>query len=604
MARHDNPVMAARMVLFLLGLTAARAASATAVEPATPVPVTISWAMAERFGPGYDRNRDGRPDLPNSYEYVNPGCYEVRLAAGVDIAGASAADIACDWTVSRPDGTIVLRASGLRPIVRLAEGNYAASALVRLGDGRSGSARETIRVKDVLVVALGDSLATGEGNPEQPARWDEAPVDARGWFRGVRWVPVGFVGIGLLGLFPRCGGRGIGGHRARVRAGGSIRRTWIRVVVLAVCAGLAFQSYVGFGWALLGRCEPPRPALWADGGPGGDRPRVTPAGVLPAASVLHTRAHRSTRSAPAQFAMRLEAEDPHTSVTFVCVAGTGARTIDLFVPDRSGQNRALGPGPVLPAQFDELRAIVGSRRVDILVVSIGFNDCRSFEILGELIRREIRCVDPIRLLAAYPTRSDWAAAAAPDVEVRRRGITKDVELIYALDAMARSGLAAARSRLESLSRAIAEDPRLVRAQVFLLEYPDPTRDATGATGRAILDDLVPGLQINRHELDLTRERLLQPLNQMRREIAVREGWTYVGEIFAAFRSHGYTADDPWFIRARESEQLQGPRLWLVGYLRGDFAPGMLHPNLRGHQVIADQLYRCVVARGLRQHDGP
>jgi hypothetical protein len=97
-----------------------------------------------------------------------------------------------------------------------------------------------------------------------------------------------------------------------------------------------------------------------------------------------------------------------------------------------------------------------------------------------------------------------------------------------------------------------------RAEVYLLEYLDPTRDTSGATGRAILDDLVPGLRINCRELDLTRERLLQPLNQMRREKAVREGWTYDGGIFEAFGNDGYTASDTWFVRAKESEQLQAP----------------------------------------------
>jgi hypothetical protein len=61
---------------------------------------------------------------------------------------------------------------------------------------------------------------------------------------------------------------------------------------------------------------------------------ATPNGGCPA---THARTHRSTRSGPAQFAMRLEAEDPHTSVTFVCLAATGARTDDLFRPDRSDQ---------------------------------------------------------------------------------------------------------------------------------------------------------------------------------------------------------------------------------------------------------------------------
>src|SRR5262249_10554458 len=132
--------------------------------------------------------------------------------------------------------------------------------------------------------------------------------------------------------------------------------------------------------------------------------------------VLHARAHRSTCSAPAQLAMRLEAEDPHTSVTFLCLAATGARTDDLFNVDRSDQNKALGPGPPLPAQLDELHAIIGSRSADVLVLAIGFNDARTLELLGERMRREIRCIDPLRLLAAFPTHKDSAAAAAPDIE--------------------------------------------------------------------------------------------------------------------------------------------------------------------------------------------
>ena len=186
--------------------------------------------MAERFGPGYDRNRDGRPDLPNSYEYVNPGRYEVRLAACVDATAVATAGMSCDWTIDGPDQAIGLRATGPEPVVRLPQGTYSVTVTVRLADGRTGSARETIRVKDILIVVLGDSLATGEGNPEEPACWKGAETSAG-------------------------------------------------------------------GWVLRGRLDPPTPARWADGGPDGDQPRVTPAGILPPANVLHALAHRSTRSA-------------------------------------------------------------------------------------------------------------------------------------------------------------------------------------------------------------------------------------------------------------------------------------------------------------------
>jgi hypothetical protein len=289
-----------------------------------PVPVAITWSVAERFGPGYDRNRDGRPDLPNSFEYVNPGRYEVRLAACAHATGVAESDVSFAWTVHGRDGTTRLGATGPRPMVQVPEGVYSVTVTVQLRDGRTGSARETIRVKDLLIIALGDSLATGEGNPEGPACWEGA-------------------GTPLI---------------------------------------------------LRGRLDPLRPARWADGGPDGDRDRVLPAGILPPANVLHARAHRSTRSGPAQFAMRLEAADSHTSVSFLCLAATGARTDDFFRVDRSGHNKALGPGPPLPAQFDELHALIGSRSVDVLVLAIGFNDARTIEFLGELIRRRFAASTP------------------------------------------------------------------------------------------------------------------------------------------------------------------------------------------------------------------
>jgi hypothetical protein len=312
--------------------------------------------------------------------------------------------------------------------------------------------------------------------------------------------------------------------------------------------------------------------------------------------------------------MRLEADDPHTSVTFVCLAATGARVDDLFAPDRSGQNRALGPGPVLPAQLDELRAVAGRRPADVLVLAVGFNDARAIDLLGVLLRGEIRFVDPLRLLVNRPTRGDWAAAPdleAPidpaergqledlDPDARRAAITGDVGLIYDLAEAAQAGLDAARGQLDRLATAIDRDPLLAGAEVYLLEYPDPTRDGCGASGAAILDDLVPGLRINRRELALARERLLRPLNGALREAAGRRGWTFVGGIFEAFAAHGYPAADTWFVRAEESERLQGPRLSFVGYLRGEVAPGALHPNRRGHEAIAERLYLSFAASRVR-----
>jgi hypothetical protein len=312
--------------------------------------------------------------------------------------------------------------------------------------------------------------------------------------------------------------------------------------------------------------------------------------------------------------MRLEAEDPHTSVTFVSLAATGARTDDLFRPDQTGQNLALGPGPVLPAQLKELRDITGSRPVDILVLSIGFNDGRCFDLISEMLRQDIRYVDPLRLLASHPTPASWDGASPEvkelvgpselellegmDAGTRRKAIANDVSLIYDLDAKARVGLDVVRTQLERLREEFARDPRLARADIYLLEYPDPTRVASGETAKAILDDLVPGLRLNRRELDFTRERILRPLNQSRCEAIRRFGWNHVDGVFEAFGCHGYAASDGWFVRAKESEERQGPRLGLVGYLRGEFSPGMLHPNERGQEALAGCLYRSHLSKAI------
>ena len=277
------------------------------------------------------------------------------------------------------------------------------------------------------------------------------------------------------------------------------------------------------------------------------------------------------------------------------------------------QKCARAPAATLPAQLDELRAIAGSRPADIVVIALGMNDSRAFELVGKLLLGEVRFIDPLRLLAAYPTRKDWAAARPADIEAlvdpkelprlncmnpETRGsvLVKDARLIYDVAESAKLGLAAPREQLDRLAGEIAKDSLLARAEVYLLEYPDPTGDATGA---AMLDDLVPGFRVNRRELDLVRESLVRPLNTTLREVADRRGWNYVDGIFASFQNHGYAAGESWFRRAKESEQIQGPRISPAGHLRGEFAPGTLHPNQCGHQVIADRLFLAVAAASTR-----
>jgi hypothetical protein len=65
----------------------------------------------------------------------------------------------------------------------------------------------------------------------------------------------------------------------------------------------------------------------------------------------------------------------------------------------------------------------------------------------------------------------------------------------------------------------------------------------------------------------------------------------------------HALNDTWFRRAKESEQIEGPRVTAMGHLCGEIAPGTLHPNRRGQQAIADQLYQHLAAgRTSRRND--
>ena len=212
--------MRTTLLIFPLTIGLAGVALAGGDRPSLPdrvagstklVPVSISWAMAERFGPGYDRNQDRRPDLPNTYDYVNPGRYEVQLFARVDAKGDSADEAVGEWSIESGDRAIRLKTKGFRPRVQLPPGPYSVTVTVRLSDGKAGSARETILVKDILIVVLGDSLATGEGNPEEPARWDGTAASARGWFLRGRLdpsTPARWADGGPAGDQPRSTGAG------------------------------------------------------------------------------------------------------------------------------------------------------------------------------------------------------------------------------------------------------------------------------------------------------------------------------------------------------------------------------------------------------------
>ena len=142
----------------------------------------FEWSMADRYG--IDTDLDGLVDMPNTAAYVHgtvpsrcdPACPEavfpVTLEAhiGGSSVGGAIPFIDYSWHLQPETGPardFVLHVP--RVIVGLPEGRTEATLrlVVRVPFGSFGvAARRTIQIEDILVVAIGDSYASGEGNPE------------------------------------------------------------------------------------------------------------------------------------------------------------------------------------------------------------------------------------------------------------------------------------------------------------------------------------------------------------------------------------------------------------------------------------------------------
>jgi hypothetical protein len=442
--------------LVLLCSQAVATGSAAQIRPSS-LEITVSWTMPDRFG--LDTNHDGRIDLPNSPAYAvaarswecTPECpapsFDVRLTGSVTYEGAPVPlrSLEYRWAIDA-EATTAMTVTTARPevTVPLTEGAHEVRLTVVYalpwGTVAVGTTEHVV-VEDILVVAIGDSYISGEGNPEVP------------------------------------------------------------------------------------RIEDGADALWADG-VGDD--------VIEAD---HAAAHRTTVSWAAQAALQLERTDPATSVTFLSVAAAGA-TIDRGL--LGAQNGTL-PEP----QIERVAELVGDRRIDLLLVSIGGNDIGFADLIRELVD-----ADPLLDPVCYETdlANVWAAVADGEWNRRSRlafgrgpfGI--GCRVARSDDGRSLAGLDGLPGELARLRPAIAS---LGAEGVFVMEYPDPTGGNDGVC-REIVGDAAPfGLhEISRNEQRLGRELVLDPLNATLAEAAAAFGWTYVEGVADAFAAgHGYCA--PW-----------------------------------------------------------
>ena len=137
-------------------------------------------AFGKEGRPGYPKTCDRETgDGDRAENYINPRVHAVRVRLSAKLKGENIGKT-CKWSwqASGGDGTLITRNQSCETTLLIQNVPYPRGVDVSVTrfDG-TPVARTEIAVRDVLVVGLGDSFASGEGNPDQPVRlWPSHPM--------------------------------------------------------------------------------------------------------------------------------------------------------------------------------------------------------------------------------------------------------------------------------------------------------------------------------------------------------------------------------------------------------------------------------------------
>lgn len=269
--------------------------------------------------------------------------------------------------------------------------------------------------------------------------------------------------------------------------------------------------------------------------------------------------HRSALAGPALAAILIEEFDPHSAVTFISFACSGAVIEQLLTSPQQKGSRLNQP------QLNKVFEAAGQRTIDALLISIGGNDVHFADLVLKAIK--LRHAD-----------TDGAA-----------------------NQLARDGLASLPTKFAALAQRIGDPSHAARVtNVFITQYPDLVRDET----KDFCDHSTPVTEllfsINGAESEWALNKVIVPLNEAIQSAATNFGWIYVDGILRKFGgdssdglAHGFCADDQrWVNTFNDSWRIQGDK------------NGTVHPNLDGYSWYAQRLFQAVRAKILLTQPSP
>lgn len=436
---------------------------------------TFTWNLGER----YSKSWAAWNHLVNNYdEGFLKFNYGVLSVTGCTSSGGNEPIVEYKWNVrgiDEPTFSFQKIHNGCKlnlEVPRLKPGRYNVMLTIKTKSGKIAIAAQTVKVKDWLIVSLGDSFSSGEGNPDVNGDYD----------------------IGDINNIQMC--------KSKIE-------------------------------------KINKEARWMDRG-----------------------CHRSKFSAPAMAADRLERIDPRSSVTFISFACSGAETKHLISDPFSGQDPQNNSDRNLIPQIDAVKAAVGNRTIDALIISIGINDINFSSLLKN-------CGNPANAVANFLLRK-----SDPCVDPQLHAILNELDAKY-----------------DRVARKIRQELNV--KEVYILQYPvNIFTDKNGNAQKCECLSLGPdALSTGLSAAEVSWLGMAgQTLNKKIKEAAKRHNWNYIYGVQDKFIGRGYceSASTRYLLHRRESLYIQGEK------------DGAMHPNKKGHKAVSDLLVNAIELNNIQQ----
>ncbi len=575
--------------------------------------------------------------------YTRTGVLPDTWTVDFDACSSKGEIVEFDWRI---DGAPIETTSGCRDFSQVfdAEGRYEVELTTRDAEGGEDVARRTVEIEEILIVAMGDSYASGEGVPDRPipeealdaAYAAEAARDAAEAARDAAIASFVAAQADFLAESQRLDDvlaaqtsylNALAARDATcplpaadcVLAQAAVERERVRFA--AALLGLGLERFgVGETSGIRGAIASLRAAAQATRDLARDARDAAVAAYQAADDELqeaidaaiplwqNARCHRSARSWQALVAQDLSV-DPKTAVTFVHLSCSGA-TVQTGLIGEYGGIVPVGD-EMLPPQVERADALVGEREVDLFLVSIGGNDANFSTVIGACVGLTTCYDNPVIdeigtfwlnsqcQLGGLFFRERCSDLYVPAVyQVYDAGLDASTVFFDGIGEPDECGDPAVEldgcNGLDDLPRnhgKLYDD--LVSAfgieaasRVFLTGYPQLTFDESGEhCGWNVADGLDERLRnlpgVSQAEMDWAGTVVTPALNTNMADTSTILGWTFVDAHVERFAPHGYCSSDSWLVRVPESMPIEASPY------------GSVHPNALGQGAYADAVMEAL-----------